>query len=130
MNEFDTNAQDRLVDHDATESERQYAMWMHLSLLGNLVAPLVIIIVPLVMWMTKKDESPFIDDHGRETLNFHISLFLYMLAIVPLLLILTCGVGAILFPGIYVLGIVGMCSASKAASRGEFYRYPMSMRFL
>lgn len=130
MDEFATNAQDRLVDHDATESERQYAMWMHLSLLGTIFAPFVILIAPLVMWLTRKEESPYIDDHGREALNFQISLYIYMLALVPLFALLTCGVGAVLIPGVYVLGIVGMIAAAKAANRGEYYRYPMSIRFL
>lgn len=130
MNEFSTNAQNRLVDHDASESERQIAMWMHLSLLGHLVAPIIIIILPLILWLTRKDDSPFVDDHGKETLNFHITLFCYMVAIVPLLAVLTCGVGFVLFPGIYVLGIIGMICGAKAAHRGEFYRYPMTFRFL
>lgn len=130
MEEFATNAQDRLVDHDATDSERQYAMWIHLSLLGTIVAPFVILIVPLVMWLIRKEDSPYLDDHGREALNFQISLYAYMLALVPVVAVLTCGVGAVLIPGVYVLGIVGMVRAAKAANRGEFYRYPMTIRFL
>ncbi len=130
MNEFSTNEQNRLVDHEADVSERQFAMWMHLSLLGSIVAPFVITIVPLVMWQTRKADSPFLDDHGREAVNFHISLYLYMLAIVPFLIMLTCGIGVLLIPGIYILGIIGMIAAAKAASRGEYYRYPMTIRFL
>ena len=130
MNEFSTNEQNRLVDHEADAGERQFAMWMHLSLLGNIVAPLVIIIVPLVMWQVRKADSPFLDDHGRETVNFHISLYLYMLAIIPVLIMLTCGVGVVLIPGIYILGVIGMIAAARAASRGEYYRYPMTIRFL
>lgn len=138
MDEFSTNAQNRLVDHDATESERQYAMWMHLSLLGAIVVPLVILIVPLVMWLTRKDDSPYIDDHGREAVNFQISLAIYAV-VLPILAVpiglLLCGVGVVatvpaaaFLP--YVLGAIGMIGAAKAASRGEFYRYPMSVRFL
>lgn len=138
MNEFSTNAQNRLVDHDASHSERQVAMWMHLSLLGHLLAPLVIIIMPLILWLTQKDESPFVDDHGKETLNFHITLIIYTFvlpAIGAILGLLLCGVGivvtlpvAIALP--YVLGLVGMIMAAKAAHRGEYYRYPMTLRFL
>lgn len=129
MDEFATNAQDRLVDHDSTHSERQYAMWMHLSLLGNLFAPVVIFVLPLVMWLTKKDESPFVDDHGRETVNFHITLGLYMIG-ATLLSIITCGLALVLIPGIYILAVIGMIAAAKAANRGEYYRYPMTIRFL
>ncbi len=138
MNEFSTNAQNRLVDHDATESERQLAMWMHLSLLGHLVLPVLIIIAPLVLWLTKRDDSPFVDDHGKETLNFHITLFIYwlLLPLVGALVgVLLCGVGALVtVPAAlalpYVLGIIGMIAAARAAHRGEYYRYPMTLRFI
>ena len=119
MNEFSTNAQDRLVDHDASDSERQVAMWMHLSLLGHLLAPLVIIIVPLVLWLVQKDDSPFLDDHGKETLNFHLTLFIYFFLLGALGFV-TCGVAWVLIPGIYILGIVGMILVAKAAHRGEY----------
>lgn len=130
MDEFSTNAQSRIVDHDATPSERQFAMWMHLALLGNLVAPFVILIAPLAMWLTRKEDSPFLDDHGREAVNFQISLYIYTLALTPLLAFLTCGVGFLLLPAVYVLGVIGMIMAAKAAGRGEYFRYPMTIRFL
>lgn len=138
MNEFSTNAQDRLVDHEATDSERNIAMWMHLSLLGNLFAPVVIFVVPLVLWLTRREDSPFIDDHGKETLNFHITLLLYVLALPVVGAIvgaLLCGVGLIVTIPVsialpYVLGVIGMIMAAKAAHRGEYYRYPMSIRFI
>lgn len=138
MNEFSTNAQNRLVDHEATESERSWAMWMHLSLLGHLVAPVIIFIAPLVMWLTRRDDSPFIDDHGRETVNFHITLAIYMVALPVIGAVIgaaLCGVGlivtipvAIALP--YVLGVIGMIQAASAANRGEYYRYPMTLRLL
>lgn len=138
MNEFSTDAQNRLVDHDASESERNWAMWMHLSLLGNFVAPVIIFVVPLLMWLTRRDNSPFIDDHGKETLNFHITLAIYALALPfvgAIIGALLCGVGlivtipvALLLP--YVLGLVGVIQASTAAKRGEYYRYPMTLRLI
>lgn len=138
MNEFSTNAQNRLVDHDASESERQIAMWIHLSLLGHLFLPYLMIVLPLVLWLTRKDDSPFVDDHGKETMNFHITLIIYTF-ILPLIGVLVglllCGVGvvvtvpaAVLLP--YVLGLVGMIAGARAATRGEYYRYPMTLRFL
>jgi uncharacterized Tic20 family protein len=138
MNEFSTNAQNRLVDHDSSDSERTWAMLMHLSLLGNFVAPVIIFVVPLIMWLTRRDQSPFIDDHGKETVNFHITLAIYALVLPVIGAIIgamLCGVGllvtipvALLLP--YVLGLVGMIQASMAAKRGEYYRYPMSLRLI
>ena len=44
--------------------------------------------------------------------------------------VLTCGVGALLYVGIYVLGLVGMIMAVMAANRGEYFRYPATIRLI
>jgi uncharacterized Tic20 family protein len=118
----------RVVDGHAEEWERTYAMFNHLSLLSFHVC--LPVIPALVMWLIKRDRSPFVDDHGREAVNFQLSLVVYALAVVPLLALLTCGAGAFLWIGVYVLGVVGMVLAAVAANRGEFYRYPACIRFL
>jgi len=120
----------RAHDPGIQEWERTYATFIHLTLLGNLILPIIILIAPLVMWLVKKGDSQFIDDHGKETVNFHISLAIYWLVIVPILTLFTCGVGAIGFLGVLALGIVGMIYGSIAANRGEYYRYPMCIRFI
>ncbi|MCA9304057.1 MAG: DUF4870 domain-containing protein [Phycisphaerales bacterium] len=131
------NAMGRAYDPDATSDERTYAMFIHLSLLGHIVLTVIAIAIPIIMWAVKKSESPFLDDHGREAINFQISLLIWSLVLPVIAAIvgfLTCGVGfvllvpAALLP--YILGLVGMIQASIAANRGEFYRYPMTMRFL
>ena len=89
------------------------------------------------MYLAKKGQSPFIDDHAKEALNFQITLVLYTLvlpAIAALIGIVTCGVGFVLLPIAlivpYVLGLVGMIMATMAANRGEFFRYPMNFRLI
>lgn len=127
------NARGRAYDPGAPESERTFAMMIHLSLLAHLVLSVIAIIIPIIMWVTKKDESPFVDDHGREAINFQITLVIYSVLFALLAIpigILTCGVGFVLAFVPYVLGLVGMIQASIASSKGEFYRYPMTMRFL
>ena len=123
------NNQGRAFDPDATSDERSYALFMHLALLGHMVIPFFTILVPIIMWSTKKEESPFIDDHGREAINFQISLLIYSVIWIPIGF-LTCGIGFFLAFLPYVLGLIGMIQASIAANRGEFYRYPMTIRFL
>ncbi len=124
------NAQGRAYDPDATPDERTFALMMHLTLLGHVLLWGIAIAAPLIMWSIKKDESPFLDDHGREALNFQISLIIYTIFIFPLGLI-TCGIGFVVFPILlYVLGLIGMIQAAIAANRGEFYRYPMTIRFI
>lgn len=131
------NERGRAFEPDVSGDQKTYAVLMHLSLLGYLFAPFVMFIAPLIMWLVKKGESRFIDDHGRETLNFHLTLMIYAV-VLPLLAapiaVVTCGLGvplviaAALLP--FVLGIVGMIAASASANRGEYYRYPMTLRFL
>jgi len=131
------NAMGRAYDPDVTDDERTYAMFMHLSLLAHMVLTIIAIAVPIIMWASKKDRSPFLDDHGREAINFQISLIIWsvLLPILAALIgVLTCGVGLILLiPAAilpYILGLIGMIQATVAANRGEFYRYPMTFRFL
>jgi uncharacterized Tic20 family protein len=127
------NAAGKAYDPDATNDERSYALFMHLSLLAHIVLSIIAIAIPIIMWSVKKGESPFLDDHGREAINFQISLMIWsvVFALVSIPLgFLTCGVGFIVALVPYVLGIVGMIQAATAANRGEFYRYPMTMRFL
>lgn len=123
------NARGRAYDPDATSDERTYALFMHLTLLAHVALSLLAIIAPVIMWNIKKDESPFLDDHGREAVNFQISLVIYSLLLIPIGLI-TCSVGFFLYIPLYILAIIGMVQAAVAANRGEFYRYPMTLRFL
>src|SRR5688572_15184835 len=96
------NGNGRVVDPHATEGERVYTMFLHLTMIVALVW--VPVVPALIMWLVKKDRSPFIDDHGREALNFQFSLLCYAVAAI----VLTCGVGIVLLVPIYILAIVGM----------------------
>jgi uncharacterized protein len=119
---------ERLVDEAATSDERTYAVFTHLSLLAHLLTGGLGIVVAIVMWLVKKDSSPFIDDHGREAINFQITLIIYLIACA--FLVMLCGIGVVIMPFVYVLAIVGMIMAVKAANRGEYFRYPATIRFL
>ena len=128
----------RLRERDLAAGYRQYAMWTHLApLLGSLImvvssgaAFLLPIIVALVMWLARKGDARFLDDHGREATNFQISLLLLFIICIPIG-ILTCGLGWIVGAiGIFVLSVVGGIFAAVAASKGEYYRYPMCIRLI
>ena len=110
--------------------------FMDLTLYLNMIwaSPLQIAIA---MWQIKKKDSPFVDDHGREAVNFQLSLILYSFAlpaIAAIIGVLTLGVGFLLMlPAIalpFVLGLVGMIMGMIAANRGEYFRYPMTIRFI
>ncbi len=135
--QYQVNERGRAVAPDVSDDEKTWSLIMHLTLLGHLVIPYLSIIAPIVMWMNKKDQSQYIDDHGREAVNFQITILIYSFVLpiaAALIGIITCGVGlllvipAALLP--YVLGLVGMIMAAMAAGRGEFFRYPMTIRFL
>ena len=131
------NERGRAYDPDTTDDERTYALMLHLSLLAHVVLTFIAIVIPIVMWQVKKNESPFLDDHGREAVNFQISLIIWSIVlpiIAALVGVITCGVGLILLiPAAllpYIVGVIGMIQAAQAANRGEFYRYPMTFRFV
>jgi uncharacterized protein len=64
-------------------SERTWAMLCHLSALAGCILPLGNILGPLAVWLLKKDESPFIDEHGKAALNFQVTVSLALLLAIP-----------------------------------------------
>jgi uncharacterized Tic20 family protein len=115
-----------------TEQERNWAMLTHLfaGVIAVLGTPFFAVGFTVIMWVVKKDESGFLDDHGREATNFWISLLIYSVAILPLAAIITCGVGALLYIPLFIIAVVGTIQATLAAKRGEYYRYPATIRML
>lgn len=118
---------------DAPDAEvRSYATFNHIvPLVAHLGGPFIIpLVAAIIMWQIKKDQSPFLDDHGREAANFQLSLLIYAVLVIPIAAIITCGLGALLAIPLLILNIVGCVMAAKAAHRGEYYRYPMSIRIV
>jgi uncharacterized Tic20 family protein len=109
-----------------SEQDRNWAMLTHLfaGIIAVLGTPFFAVGYTVIMWVTKRDES------GREATNFWISILIYSIGIIPLLAIITCGVGAILYIPLVIIVIVGVIQATMAAKRGEFYRYPATIRVL
>jgi uncharacterized Tic20 family protein len=97
---------------------------MHLSPLAFLWVGPFALAIPLVMWLVRKDQSRFADDHGREVVNFMISL-----AVLHIASAITV-IGLVLWPAMWVMAIVGVIRGSVAAGRNEYFRYPMTIRFL
>ena len=115
----------RVTDPDASASERTYATFTHLTLL---LAHAAIPVVPaLIMWLIKRKDSPYLDDHGKEAVNFQISLVIYFFISAILSAIL---IGFALMALVYVLGMVGMIMGAVAGNRGEYFRYPMCLRLI
>ncbi len=117
----------RLREPAVTDDARTLALFAHLSALLHLVVPGVAIAAPIILYMMKKEESPFVADHAKEAIHFQISLFLYTAAFFALGFI-TCGVGFVLSGLVTILGLIGLILAALAANRGEYFRYPMTLR--
>ena len=82
---------------------------------------------PLVIWLVKRDEDPFVGFHALEALNFQISLIIYVIASLLLLFVL---IGFILIFVVPIFALVVMIIAGVKAANGEFYRYPLALRFV
>ena len=113
---------------DIDPSIRTWAMLSHLAaLIGYVGIPFGHIFGPLVIWIAKKDEDSFISTHARESLNFQISITIYMMISFVLMFVL---VGFVLIFVIMVLHIALSILAALRANDGQFYRYPFTIRFL
>lgn len=109
------------------QEERNWGMFCHLAALAGFIIPLGNVIGPLVVWLMKKDESQFVDDQGKESVNFQISFIIYVLVAV-LLIIVVIGIVLLIALGVGMLILVIV--AGIKASNGEKYRYPMAIRFI
>ncbi|MEO1129674.1 MAG: DUF4870 domain-containing protein, partial [Planctomycetota bacterium] len=145
-----TSAQSgRWIDDATPADERTYTTFIHLmgllSFVVDFASGIVSLLGTVIMWRIKSGESEFLDDHGREAVNFQITMLIYAVggAIAATIIgvifsIVTLGVGVALMPLWYlalagfliVLRLVGCIRGAIAANRGEYYRYPMTIRIL
>jgi uncharacterized Tic20 family protein len=112
-----------------SNSERNWAVFCHLGGFALYVLPFALgnVLVPLVIWLVKRNESAYVDAHGREALNFQISVTIYAIVAAVLAFVL---VGFLLLAGLAIFQLVLMVIASVHASQGESYRYPLTIRLL
>lgn len=89
---------------------------------------------PLVIWLVQKDRSTFLDHHGREALNFQLTILLVMMCLGSATFVLMfVFVGVLLIPvliAVPVLAIVAEILAALAAQKGEWHRYPFCIRLV
>lgn len=115
----------RLRAGDVTEGNRQYAVFTHISQLSVFVIGPLFPLAPMVMWLIRREKSVFVDDHGREAFNFSLSMLIFIIALGFLPLI-----GWVLAGVLWIVGVVNMIRGALAANRSEYFRYPMTIRFL
>jgi uncharacterized protein len=111
-----------------SKDEQNWAMFCHLAALSGFVIPFGNIIGPLVIWLMKKDTMPLVDQHGKESLNFQITV-LIAFGVCILLAFVLIGFALMFVVGIGALVLTIM--ATIKVSNGEFdYKYPFAIRLI
>ena len=115
----------RIQQDGLSDTDRHWSMWTHLSvLLAFMVVGPFAALAPLGMWLCRRQSSVFVDDHGREVLNMSITgVLLFLLGMVT-------GIGIIAWLVWVIVTIIALIRGAVAASNGEYFRYPMTIRFI
>lgn len=106
---------------------RKWALIAHLSGFLGCLIPFGSLIGPLLVWQLKKDQDVFIDDQGKEAMNFQISVAIAALLCVLLMVIV---IGFLLIWVVIIGAVILMIIAAIKANEGKAYRYPFCWRII
>ena len=116
---------------ETSTSSRDVRTWnvlCHATALAGFFVPWAgHILGPLIVWLAKRNDSPEIDENGKESLNFQISMLIYNVIAGVLCLIL---IGFVILAILHLLNLVLVIVASIQASEGKLYRYPVTIRLI
>ncbi|OGA25074.1 MAG: orotate phosphoribosyltransferase [Betaproteobacteria bacterium RIFCSPLOWO2_02_FULL_67_26] len=111
-----------------SKEEQNWAMYCHLAALAGFVVPLGNVLGPLIVWLIKKDTMPLVDQHGKEALNFQITVLiafiisaLLTLVLIGFLLLFVVGIGAL---------VLTIMAAVKVSNGQLDYKYPFALRLI
>jgi uncharacterized Tic20 family protein len=107
--------------------EKNWAVFCHLGGLFGLVLPPLNVAIPLIIWLSFRDKYEFVDDQGKEAINFQISLTIYLVAAAILVFI---AIGLLLVIGLAVFALIVSVKAALRAGEGIEFRYPITIRFV
>jgi uncharacterized Tic20 family protein len=110
-----------------TSEERNWAVAAQLAGFAKYLIPFSNIAITFVIWLSKRDESPFIELHARESMNFQITMAIYWVVSIILSWVL---IGFLLLVVLMAFDLVVVIRGALAASRGERYHYPASLRLV
>lgn len=119
MNDID------LSKPEPSREARQWAMFCHFSAFLGMWVPFGSLIGPLILWQMKRESDPFIDDQGKEALNFQITVAIAT-AICCLLMLVV--IGFVLIGLVFIGAVVLVVIAGVKANDGIAYRYPFTWR--
>lgn len=110
-----------------SNDERMWGMLCHLSGFAGYLVPFGNILGPLVVWLIKKDQYAFVDDQGKEALNFQISITIWTIVALILCFVI---IGIPLLLAVLLFDVVMTIIAAMKANAGEYYRYPLTIRLI
>ena len=119
--------EEQTIESQPTKDERTWGMLCHFSAFFGFIFPLGNILAPLIIWLIKKEELPFVEDQGKEVLNFQISMTIYFI-ISGLLCIILVGIPIII--GLMIFNFIITIIAAISTNDGQFYRYPINLRLI
>ncbi len=108
--------------------DRQLLVLTHLSQLITLLTGFGSLILPLILWLTQKEKVYQMDAHGKNIINFQLSLIIYCIICIPLILFF--GLGLLGFILLGIISIVFPIVNAIKASNGETPTYPLSFNFI
>ena len=108
--------------HTAKRVDSQLLVVTHLSQLLTYITGFGGLIVPLILWLTQKDRVVSMDEHGKQIINFQLSLLLYIIIGIPSILLVGLGILILIFVGIigFIIPIVNAVRASNGESPSYF----------
>ena len=108
--------------------DKQLLVITHLSQLITLVTGFGSLLLPLVLWLTQKEKVYQMDVHGKNIINFQLSLIVYCIICIPLILLF--GLGLLGFAVLGIISVIFPIVNAVRASRGETPTYPLSLNFI
>lgn len=112
---------------ELSSDERTWGILVHASGFVGLVLPLGNIIAPLLIWLVKREDSQFVDENGRNAVNFQISWSIYLFVSLLTIFVL---IGLLLAPLVALGWLILVIVASVRASNEEVYEYPLTINFI
>ncbi|MFW6042810.1 MAG: DUF4870 domain-containing protein [Marinilabiliaceae bacterium] len=110
-----------------TPDEKNWGMYCHLAGFAGLLIPFGNVLGPLLIWIIKKEEYPFVEVEGKEALNFQITVSIAAI-IAGLLSVVLIGIPLLI--AIVILAIIFMIKAIMETNEGRPYRYPFNLRLV
>ena len=115
------------IDIQPTKDERTWGMLCHFSAFIGFIFPIGNILAPLIIWLIKKEEMPFVQDQGKEVINFQISITIYFIISAFLCIIL---IGIPIIIGLGIFDFIITIIAAISSNDGKLYRYPINLRLI